>query len=113
MIKLTKDEYLERIKNKQSVSRLDFKLDFKWNDCRDEFLKIIKDLSSADLQDADLQDADLRSADLRNADLQDADLSFADLQDADLSFADLRSADLSFAKETFIFNFGVKLKILK
>lgn len=40
-------------------------------------------------------------------------LSWADLRWADLRGADLRGADLSGAVGTFIFNWGVKLKIVK
>ena len=102
MIKLTKEEYLERIRTKQSISRFEFELDFEWNEVREEFIKIIANLRYANLRYANLSSANLSSADLRSA-----DLSFADLRSADL-----RSADLRFAKGEFIFNFGVKLKVV-
>ena len=93
MIKLTKEEYLERIRTKQSISRFEFELDFEWKDIRIEFINIIANLSYADLSYADLSSANLRSADLRSA--------------------DLRFADLSSAKGTFTFNFRVKLKVVE
>jgi uncharacterized protein YjbI with pentapeptide repeats len=40
--------------------------------------------------------------------LRDANLGYADLRGADLSFADLRDA-----KGEFIFNWGVKLKVVE
>jgi len=129
----TANEFIERVKNKQSVSRFNFKLGFKWDVENSKLLveavkQILADLrsanlSSANLSFADLSFADLRSADLRSADLRSADLSFADLRSADLrsanlssanlSSADLRSADLRSAKGKFIFNFGVKLEVSK
>ncbi|OGI12480.1 hypothetical protein A3K64_00035 [Candidatus Micrarchaeota archaeon RBG_16_36_9] len=48
-----------------------------------------------------------------SANLRYADLRFANLRSADLRFADLRYADLRSAKGSFIFNFGVKLKVVK
>ena len=77
----TVEEFIERIKNKLSVSRVDIKIKFEW----------------------DKQN----SKKLRFADLRFADLSSADLSSANLSFADLRSAE-----GEFIFNFGVKLKVV-
>jgi uncharacterized protein YjbI with pentapeptide repeats len=90
-----------------------------------EVLKVVEadNLSYADLRDADLSYADLRGADLRGADLsyanlRGADLSFANLRDADLSHANLSHADLTYAdlrdaKGEFIFNWGVKLKVVE
>ena len=37
----------------------------------------------------------------------------ADLSYADLRFANLRYANLNYAKGTFVFNYGVKLKVVK
>jgi len=51
---------------------------------------------------------DLSSADLRFADLRSADLRFADLRSADLRYANLR-----FCKGDFIYNYGVKLKVVE
>jgi len=45
-------------------------------------------------------------------DLTGADLRWADLTGADLRWANLREADLREAKGEFIFNFGVKLKVV-
>jgi uncharacterized protein YjbI with pentapeptide repeats len=50
---------------------------------------------------------------LSYADLRDADLSYADLSHANLSHADLTYADLRDAKGEFIFNWGVKLKVVE
>jgi len=117
MIKLTKEEYLERIKTKQSVSRFEFELDFEFKTIQKEFIEIIKsiyaDLRYADLHCANLSSANLSSADLRYADLRYADLRYADLSYADLRYADLRYADLRCATGTFIFNFGVRLEVKK
>ena len=76
------------------------------------------DLSKANLSKANLSWADLSWANLSWANLSWADLSWADLREADLSWAnlsgaDLREADLREAKGTFIFNWGVKLKVEK
>jgi len=67
---------------------------------RNEFVKLLKQFSSANLCSADLRSVDLRSADLRSAnlssaDLRSANLSSADLRSANLSSADLRAANLS------------------
>jgi uncharacterized protein YjbI with pentapeptide repeats len=70
------------------------------------------DLSEADLRGADLSEADLSEANLRGADLRGADLSCADLSGANLRLANLRGANLSEAKGTFMFNCGVKLKVV-
>ena len=70
-----------------------------------------KTLIGADLRD--LRDADLRGVDLRGVDLRGVDLRNADLTGADLTGADLRGADLRGVKGEFIFNFGVKLKVVK
>ena len=104
----TVEEFCERVKNKLSVNRFDFKIGFEWNEENSKKLKtIIADLHSANLSSANLSSADLSSADLRSADLSSADLSYADLRYANLSYANLRSA-----KGEFTFNFGVKLKVI-
>ena len=105
----TADEFCQRVKEKKSVSRFDFEIKFKWDAKASEKLRMMV----ANLRSADLRFADLSSADLRFANLRSADLRFADLSSADLSFADLRSADLSSAEGIFIFNFGVKLRVVK
>jgi uncharacterized protein YjbI with pentapeptide repeats len=69
-------------------------------------------LSEADLSEADLSEANLRGADLNEANLRGADLSWANLRGADLREADLSWANLRGAKGTFIFNWGVKLKVV-
>jgi uncharacterized protein YjbI with pentapeptide repeats len=69
-------------------------------------------LRGADLSGADLSYADLRGADLRDADLREANLRWANLREANLRGADLSYADLSEAKGTFMFNWGVKLKVV-
>ena len=97
----TVEEFIERIKNKFSVSKLDIQIKFEWNQ-----------ENSIKLRYANLRSADLRSANLSSANLSSADLRFADLSSADLSSADLSSADLRFAEGEFIFNFGVKLKVV-
>ena len=56
--------------------------------------------------------ADLSEADLRWADLRWADLREADLRGANLRGANLREADLREAKGIFIFNYGIKLKVI-
>src|SRR3989304_2414222 len=86
----TAKEFIQRLKQKKTVSRFEIELGFKWN------MENSKILSYADLISADLIYADLSNADLRNADLRNANL---------------RNADLRNAEGTFIFNFGVKLKI--
>jgi uncharacterized protein YjbI with pentapeptide repeats len=103
----TVEEFVERIKNKQSVSRFDIELGFKWT------IENSKILSYADLRSADLRYADLRYADLSYVDLRSTDLSYADLSYADLRSADLSYADLSYAEGEFYFNYGVKLKVVK
>ena len=70
--------------------------------------KVLLKVEAGSLSWADLSEADLSWADLRGADLRGADLSEADLRGADLSNADLSGAD-----GEFIFNFGVKLKVIK
>ena len=112
----TVEEFIERIKNKLSVSRVDIKIKFEWD--KQNSIKLRNaDLSFADLRNAYLSFADLRNADLNNAYLSFANLSFADLRNADLnnanlSFANLSFADLRNAKGEFIFNFGVILKVV-
>jgi hypothetical protein len=70
-------------------------------------------LSWANLSWANLSWADLSGANLIGADLSGADLSWADLSGADLSGADLRGVNLSWAKGEFIFNWGVKIKVVE
>ena len=94
----TVEEFCERVKNKLSVNRFDFKIGFEWNEENSKKLKTII---------ADLHSANLSSANLSSADLSSADLSYADLRYANLSYANLRSA-----KGEFTFNFGVKLKVI-
>ena len=79
----TVEEFCERVKNKLSVNRFDFKIGFEWNEENSKKLKTII------------------------ADLHSANLSYADLRYANLSYANLRSA-----KGEFTFNFGVKLKVI-
>jgi len=98
----TVEEFVKRIKNKQSVSRFVIGLGFKWT------IENSKILSSANLRYANL-----RYADLSYADLSSADLSSADLRYANLCYADLRYANLCYAKGEFYFNYGVKLKVVK
>lgn len=50
---------------------------------------------------------------LRGADLSKADLRWANLREADLSKADLSGANLRETKGEFIFNWGVKLKVVE
>jgi uncharacterized protein YjbI with pentapeptide repeats len=122
-------QFLEKVKNKENVSRFDFELSFKWNKTNsNKLLKLLANLRFADLSFADLSFADLRYANLSYANLRYANLSFADLRFADLSFADLRFADLSYAdlsyanlsyadlhsaKGEFVFNYNVKLKVVE
>jgi uncharacterized protein YjbI with pentapeptide repeats len=107
--KLTANEFFERIKKKESVSRLEFELDFKWTTELSLKLKaILKNLRYADLSSANLSYADLRYADLSSADLSSADLSYANLRSADL-----HCANLSHVKGTFILQYGVKLKVVE
>src|SRR3990167_7633476 len=121
MGKISFEQFLKRVKNKQNVSKFEFEIDFRWNLELSKKLKEIglskANLSGADLRWADLRWADLSysnlsGADLRWADLRWADLSYSNLSGADLRGADLRGADLSGAKGEFIFNFGVKLKVM-
>jgi uncharacterized protein YjbI with pentapeptide repeats len=91
--KLTLGNFLERVKKNESVSRLDFELDFKWTTEFSSRLKaILKNLSSANLSFADLSSANLSSANLSSA---------------NLSFADLSSA-----KGIFTYTYGVRLKVV-
>src|SRR3990167_4545944 len=101
MGKISFEQFLKRVKNKQNVSKFEFEIDFRWN------LELSKKLKEIGLSNANLSGADLRWADLRWA-----DLSYSNLSGADLRGADLRGADLSGAKGEFIFNFGVKLKVM-
>ena len=71
------------------------------------------DLREANLRRANLRGANLSGADLCRADLCRADLRGADLRGANLSGANLCWADLCRADGTFIFNYGVKLKVVK
>src|SRR3990167_7594018 len=126
MGKISFEQFLKRVKNKQNVSKFEFEIDFRWNLELSKKLKEIglskanlsgADLRGADLIEADLIEADLIEADLSYSNLSGADLRWADLRWADLSYsnlsgADLRGADLSGAKGEFIFNFGVKLKVM-
>ena len=110
----TADEFCKRVKEGKSVSRLDFEIKFEWTAEASAKLKaIVADLRYADLRYADLSYADLSYADLSSADLSSADLSSADLSSADLRYADLSYADLRSAKGKFIFNYGVKLQVVK
>lgn len=109
----TIEEYLERLKAKKTLSRFEVEIKFKWSaEAWGKVRAVITYLSSANLRSADLSSADLSSANLSSANLSFADLSFADLRSADLRSANLSSADLRSAKGTFIFNFGVKMKVV-
>ncbi|HBD95128.1 MAG TPA: hypothetical protein DC057_13265, partial [Spirochaetia bacterium] len=63
------DEFIERIKNKESVSRHIINLEFIWN------IENSGKLSYADLSSTNLSSADLSSANLSFADLSIANLS--------------------------------------
>lgn len=102
----TVEGFVERIKNKQSVSRFEVELGFEWNAETSAVLR------RADLSGANLSWANLSWANLSGANLSWADLSGANLSWANLSEADLSGANLSEAKGEFIFNFGVKLKVV-
>ena len=65
-------------------------------------------LRKANLRRANLSGANLREANLRGANLREANLSWANLSEANLSWADLRGAE-----GKFIFNWGVKLEVVK
>ena len=110
----TVEEFCERVKNKQSVSRYEFELGFEWTAEASAKLKaVVADLSDVNLRSADLNSADLHSVDLHHVDLSYVNLSHANLSHANLSYADLSYADLRSAKGTFIFNFGVRLKVVE
>jgi uncharacterized protein YjbI with pentapeptide repeats len=95
-------ESIKGLINKNSNEILDLReADLRWANLR-----------GADLRGADLREADLRWANLRGANLRWADLRCADLSEANLSEADLRWADLKEVKGTFMFNWGVKLKVV-
>jgi len=64
---------------------------------RNEFVKLLKQFSSANLSYANLSSADLSSADLSSANLSSANLSSANLSSANLSYANLNFANLSSA----------------
>jgi uncharacterized protein YjbI with pentapeptide repeats len=90
------NQFLERVKNKQSVSRFDFSISFSWSgDAIASLKKVLANLSEADLSEANLSRANLSEADLSEADLSEANLSRANLSRADLSEADLTEANLS------------------
>lgn len=57
MEKLTKEQYLERIKAKQSVNRFEFELDFKFSEVNEEFKKVLANLTMANLTRANLTGA--------------------------------------------------------
>jgi len=79
---LTKEEFLERVKNKEGVSRFD------------NFSATDLNLRDANLEGANLRDANLRDANLRGANLRGANLRGANLRDANLRGANLRGANL-------------------
>ncbi len=69
-------QFLERVKNKQSVSRFQFSLSFKWDSNAVLALKkVLVDLSGANLSGANLSEANLSEANLSEANLSRANLS--------------------------------------
>ena len=95
MIELTFDEFIKRVEQKQSISRFEFKIDFKWTlELSLKLKTILKDLTRANLTAANLEGANLEGANLRGANLKGADLEWADLKGADLKGADLKWANL-------------------
>ncbi len=67
----------------------------RWNSWRKQNLRVIVDLSGADLSAANLSKANLSAADLVGAGLREANLGEADLRWANLVGADLREVHLS------------------
>jgi len=102
--KLDLNEFLERVKKRESVSRYEFSLGFKWGVEESAKLReVLKNVKNANLRSANLFSVDLSSVVLRRADLSFADLQYAklrcaDLQYADLDFSNLLAADLEGAK---------------
>jgi hypothetical protein len=80
----TADEFCERVKKKERVSRLDVEIRFEWNAEASAKLGAVL-----------------------------ANLTGANLTGADLTWANLTRADLTWAEGTFTFNFGVKLEVKK
>jgi uncharacterized protein YjbI with pentapeptide repeats len=70
--------------------------------------EVLKVVEADTLSCADLRDSDLSFSNLRDSDLSFSDLRFSDLRDSDLSFSNLRGA-----KGEFMFNWGVKLKVVE
>ncbi len=88
MSKYTREEVLEKIRNRESLAGADLR---KINLYRE-------DLSGANLKAADLSGADLREAKFTGTNLDQANLSEANLNEANLWEANLVKADLSGAK---------------
>ena len=109
MEKINFEQFIERVKKQESISRFDFELDFIWTLGLSKKLKeVLSDLSEVDLRGVDLRGVDLIGVDLRGVDLRWANLSGANLSGADLSGADLRRVN-----GVFTFSFGVKLEVIK
>jgi len=85
----TADKFCERLKRRETVSRFDVDIAFRWD--AEASAKIRKTL----------------------ANLTGANLTGANLTGADLIWANLRDANLTGAKGAFTFNFGVKLKVVE
>ena len=69
--RLTIDEFIERVKNKESVSRFEFEYDFEWDENNSERLRcVLEKITGANLEEANLKDANLEDANLKRANLK-------------------------------------------
>ena len=95
MKKLTIDEFIERVKNKERVSRFEFEYDFKWNENNSKRLRdVLEKIEEANLEGANFEGANLKWANFEWANLKCVNFEWANLKWANFEGANLKYANL-------------------
>ena len=102
MEKINFEQFLKRVKNKQSVNRFDFEIDFKWGIELSLKLKgVLVNLKGANLKGANLEWANLEGANLEWANLEGANLECANLEGANLKVRRSIGCTINFVKSEY------------
>ena len=65
--KLTIDEFIKRVENKESVSRFEFEYDFEWDENNSERLRcVLEKITGANLDDANLVTKSVENITIKN-----------------------------------------------
>ena len=112
MKKLTIDEFIERVKNKENVSRFEFEYDFKWNENNSKRLRdVLEKIEEANLEGANFEGANLKWANFEWANLKCVNFEWANLKWANFEGANLKWANLKYANFEWANLEGANLKV--